>query len=1257
MRGAHRLVLAPQAPPRRPRRLVLLPALALAAIAVTGLVGAPETPSASAQTAPAQPTTATAQHRDCETVDLLLLMDQSGSLNEADPGGAQRRAALHSIRSDLSDQPRIRVALIGFDSDLNPHAEQFEPAAEDGSAHPSEDELEASLVGGGFTDYGVALRGALEAFRDASEGSCRELVWFTDGIHDTAVPSTEEEVAQAEALRDDVCGVMAQDFADGAVRTQVVLLGGSFARSAQSQNSLDRRLAELSAQIMSAVTGDKTIAGIPVGTSCDIGNLAPGDVLEGEPIDLPNRFIESVVVIRDLRRWSDCVTASGGIRTSDRLPAGTYIDALEIFSYGGTIERYRLGELGWDATSPGSRRVALKHAALRGLPSGWVLELEVASDAGTDIADVKLSCYSKPVSEPLRMEGRAIDPEAGDTASLLEAGRRYELDVDMVGYDCATGDFELRIEALADPRRGSARCVDGDARFSFEAVPSDKDYRRVTEATGQLVPEHADLLWPADPMFAVDIEVRPPATILSDVPLECWQDTDVPRVEIDSGTEVQAPRARIVAGMCRLTPQPDGETSADIETSPGQPPYHFETPDGEPVEQPFVPGDGHQQFVVISDEMAPDELPGTPGTVTVLAEFRPSDGRPPTELRSEELPIGQAAPALVCEGSRVLGDAVDSSGMVLPRVETQDGDAGSRLVLDECHQAPGGGPARLETQGGQWIFADPDGRPIPQPMPVGGDEAEPFVIVLEDWTGDASPAVIVQRTPGDGSQSLPVWTEIRVPKTPVWSGLNCGLDDSLPMIMPGLPLRVVADACRVDPPASGSFTVAPQLAVESNLRYFVEAPERVGEAPWSLDGDAAPLALRVVSDELGRNGWDYEGSITLTVTAIPTSGVAQVHRRTISLPPDLLGNKLSCDESIDITNADDDEVPTEPLRATLNCEFALRGPHGDLLLAVDGSFSGTGGSAPLRDWRFLPASDLLEDGRGLRFNDGEELFALGLVTADSLPNDRIQGDGTVEVSAKWTAPGWQEPLTAVATAEYRVDLWPRSVLWLALLITAAAALVTWFLLYGVVATANRLPRSSNFFARRLEFSAHRDARGKLRSKEIEGFNPDDHPSVRVDGDSSQKWLQAEELRIEAKHPKWWQVASLLRGGWGEATVRGLGGPIGARPAGPRARAATTREQFSELAVVALESSSGAAETHGVAYVLEPQRPSERSDTRRLLTDVLADMTPRRTTAASRPMSQDDTNPPPRDASRPPPREASKPPSRQVSKLPPNERPE
>jgi len=673
---------------------------------------------------------------------------------------------------------------------------------------------------------------------------------------------------------------------------------------------------------------------------------------------------------------------------------------------------------------------------------------------------------------------------------------------------------------------------------------------------------------------------------------------------------------------------------------------------------------------VVSEEMAPEELPQTASTVTLNAEFRQADGRL-SPLGSLELPIKPALKGAI----ECLTDAASASGSVsgttgvLPRIEVDGSDTNgdtNQLILDECVVPEGADISAQAAPGGPAAAIDE--------LEADGENRRFLIIIEGPFDSDADNdlgAVIVD--PGD--QYLGMWKQLQPPQTLSQQLLTCGLGRNLPEIQAGLPLRVVVEECRVDPPASGMVTVD-AFAQGAGFGYFIEAPEDRGEQPWTLVSDSAPLTLRVVSQELGTNGWDYYGLVTMNITAFPSDGLPQSLRSTVDVPSGLLDDLLSCGP-MHLVNADEDEVPSDPLHVTLDCEFALRGSEGDLRFTVDAAPSaGTGDEGPeaLSDWRFLPASELLDNGRGLRFGEGEAVKELNLETANPLPNDRIQHDGTVMVTAQWTMPGWQSPLTANTTTQYTVDLWPRSVVWLAVLITLIAALATWFALYSVVVTMNRLPRANEFFARRLDFNTYQDGLGQLRSKEIDSFKPDDVPEVFVAGDGKrQKWLRTEGLRIEARHPKWWQIATMLRGGCrGEAKVSGFGGDIGAMPkpanpksAEPAGGTAITSEQFSELFVVALEGSNAGNEPRGVAYMLMPKNPQKRSQgTERKLAEILAgldssgasghsgssrqgDTLEATSSSASEPQPRDDTyRPPPRNDSGPPPRNDSGPPPRE-----------
>ena len=1184
-----------------------LSVLALAALAGAGVLGVGETLPASAQSLSESASEA------CEAVDLLLLMDQSGSLESVDPGGEKRSQALNSIRSDFSGDDRWHVALIGFNTVPLLHSAWFRPAADTGQRHPSDDEIAEALPGRDSTYYGVALDAGLQVFADRARGeSCRHLVWFTDGLHDTAPGSTAEEVQEAEDLRETVCRVTAPMYNAEGVSTSVVLLGDSFEGKLQSSDRHERRMAELSLDIIGIMTGERVIAGRPVDADCPTADLPNGDVYQVEDVaDLINSIVEATLPARGLLRWSDCDTSEGDMRKSDALPAGAYIDEIQVLSYRGAIDRYRLGPGEWTEASAGSRRIGLNPDALEDLAAGWELVIEVVADGGRDIGEVSLSCWSKPVDTPLMMTGTTTDG-SGNVATVLLQDRPYILGVDMEPFDCPVEAFDLESEALASPMRYADCGLGSDARFEFEAVRAG-EATQMTAALGHLTPEHAGVLWGDRGPLAVEVDVTTRPHILSDEPVVCSQPGDLPRVEGGLLGGVPPSRARIVVGECGVARPDEGTLTVDVEDVTEGPDYHMENLDGERIEGPLTlsSGDEPRQIRIVSDEMAPERLPQQPGEVKVTAEWQPSEDVPPQPAAQETMEVPPAAQSpLDCKGVVPNGAAVGRPGAAVggPGVGASDGPQG-RIVASDCVvMPPADGTFTVDVDGPDYHMENADGERIEGPLTLSSGDEPRQIRIVGEWVSftEMPPAagevaVIVEWQPAEGAPLLPVWQRVIIPQLGDVR-LTCGLEDDLPRIEAAAPLRVAAAACEIEPPREGTLTVEASVAADSPA-YYVEAPDGARFEDATIGSGDSPLRLRVVSESLGPDGWSTEGALALTVALAPGGGPALVAVHFVAVPElPLPSPLLECESApMQLMNADGDEVPSEPLEATLRCWSTWRGLDGQLTLTLA---AGTGLLAP--DWRFLPASALLNDGRGLRFEDGEELTEVRFVTSGALPNDRIEDDGTVVIEAQWMVPGWREPLTGVTEVRYSVDLWPRSILWLAVLITLAAAMLSWLLLYGVVAFKNRLPTAGNFYARRFEISTYRDSRGGLRSAEIESFNLDDHAPILVSGDSRQKRLRTEELRITAKHPKWWQITSLLRGGWGEVSA-GPNRIVAVQPKDPRERAGLTPEQFTELAVIALDSRSGSEEPRGIAYVLVPRAPSERPDVRQMLDHALRDL--------------------------------------------------
>ena len=167
------------------RRLLLVP-LALVALLPSGV--------ALAQT-PALP-------GDCvvdqdAVLQVLLLIDQSGSLARTDPDDQRLTGARAVVRSYASLADRVRQVefqVAGFGQDYRPGEWEFL------NQDTLDDFLEQVDAVGAVedqqhTDYVYAMDGAASAFSDAPTVTCQILFWFTDGEHDL-----DEDLLPAEGL-------------------------------------------------------------------------------------------------------------------------------------------------------------------------------------------------------------------------------------------------------------------------------------------------------------------------------------------------------------------------------------------------------------------------------------------------------------------------------------------------------------------------------------------------------------------------------------------------------------------------------------------------------------------------------------------------------------------------------------------------------------------------------------------------------------------------------------------------------------------------------------------------------------------------------------------------------------------------------------------------------------------------------------------------------------------------------------------------
>ncbi len=288
----------------------------------TGVTLVVATAPAGAQIDDWQPCEAAADSGRIERIEIALVIDRSGSLENVDPNGTSRRRALYGTRESLVGLQEsvsqllgesnsgadlgIDLALVAFDarSDTGTGAETVAGFARVSGEHPPDGRIQAALSKGGNTDYGPAVEEALGLFKGSSNAesgaTCRILVLFTDGVldpYDTAPgerPSLERQAESHVAnLLDDLCasdpGLRRYRQRLGALGVSsyvAVLANDDFQRGAGSSH-LDV-LAGASKQMFLALTGhvaSPLLRGVSAAAGCESWSAErSGKVVEMEGI-------------------------------------------------------------------------------------------------------------------------------------------------------------------------------------------------------------------------------------------------------------------------------------------------------------------------------------------------------------------------------------------------------------------------------------------------------------------------------------------------------------------------------------------------------------------------------------------------------------------------------------------------------------------------------------------------------------------------------------------------------------------------------------------------------------------------------------------------------------------------------------------------------------------------------------------------------------------------------------------------------------
>jgi hypothetical protein len=128
-----------------------------------------------------------------KTGDLLVLVDESGSLKNTDANAARVDAAKYLVKTlgGYADrtQSKLDVAIAGFSEDYNMRQDWMSLTGASTDSVNDEVQNLAERNSGADTDYLLALDGARQSLADHAQGNagrCQAIAWFSDGKLDFA---------------------------------------------------------------------------------------------------------------------------------------------------------------------------------------------------------------------------------------------------------------------------------------------------------------------------------------------------------------------------------------------------------------------------------------------------------------------------------------------------------------------------------------------------------------------------------------------------------------------------------------------------------------------------------------------------------------------------------------------------------------------------------------------------------------------------------------------------------------------------------------------------------------------------------------------------------------------------------------------------------------------------------------------------------------------------------------------------------------
>lgn len=483
---------------------------------------------------------------DVENIDVVIMMDASGSMNSprsgVDPSGSIRVSELTSLRPSLAAllddldadaDISIRLALWRFESDVL----EIAPFDTPSESHPSDTDIRRSLgdvlpngrlsYSVNHTNYIAALDAALSAFDASSRpDACKLLLFFTDGLHDPIGDMTELQAAQ---LRNEVCNRIKPAYERAGIDTYAILLG-----TPPVDDPIEAEMWTATKQVLRALTGDsesRLVRLVPHSSALQCQQWSdeqPADrdgaiVSIGgldDPGGLSSELLKAVdVAANSLVEWVDCGASAGVDSVSGLMPAGMYVDKIVAYPRGAnSITGYEtIQSDGTTLKEPhsGTGPLRLSPEVFEDYSAGWTVEFQTEAEGNLGV-----QCFIHHASvERAQSTGAVLSPEGTEITAVersLNGPDSDPLSIEVTA-DAPLGLCETEPFDWPDQRVLDWYCTD-DGSVVFVLDPLDcQETMRMDPLVAFFEPLHAGSVYgPGEFLVEARILLDAPGSVLHD---------------------------------------------------------------------------------------------------------------------------------------------------------------------------------------------------------------------------------------------------------------------------------------------------------------------------------------------------------------------------------------------------------------------------------------------------------------------------------------------------------------------------------------------------------------------------------------------------------------------------------------------------------------------------------------------------------------------------------------------------------------------